>query len=263
MWFWGDIIVVDSTIRRIVHQANTSYLPFLAGSLAFHAFFLSIPLLILVLVVLSSLTGEATITYVVEMTKPYLTTPARKLLADTIRSGSNRSEVVVLGVGALLWILLRIFRGLDIAFATIYDASTHTSIWGQIRSGVVASLAISLALLATFAVGAIITLFPGIPPVPMLNVALFVVVLVAVFFPLYYLFPNIEVVVREVLPGTVVAATGWTIFHVLFQVYATNALTLEVYGVLGAVLSILIWLYASMFILLLGAVVNAVLADRV
>jgi len=67
---------------------------------------------------------------------------------------------------------------------------------------------------------------------------------------------------RAVLPGAVVAAIGWALFHVVFQLYATYAITQEADEVLGVVLSVLLWVYASMFILLVGAAVNAVLADH-
>ncbi|SIR92745.1 membrane protein [Haladaptatus litoreus] len=253
---------VATIFRQIVRHANSSYLPFLAGSLAYHAFLLLIPLLIFLLIVISAVGGEASVAYLVDFTQPYLTPRARALLAETILGASTHTGVLVLGIGALLWSLLRIFRGLDIAFATIYNTSTHKSIQNQFRSGIIAALVISLALLMAITLGTLIAVFPWEPLVRILNAVLFVVVLIIVFFPLYYVFPSLEVTVREVLPGTVAAAIGWLIFHILFQVYAAYTLTLEAYGVLGVVLSMLIWLYSSMFILLLGAVVNAVLAGR-
>ncbi|RBI59244.1 YihY/virulence factor BrkB family protein [halophilic archaeon] len=255
----GDAV---TTVRRIVRLANGSYVPFLAGSFAYHSFLLLLPLLLFVLVALSALIGDANVAYLVDFTRPYLTERARTLLAETLRGQSDRVDVAIVGAGAVVWSLFRIFRGLDLAFSTIYDTSTHESVWGQVRDGSIAAIAVSLALLAAVVAATVIAMFPWDPLVRVLNVGLFVVVLVVVFFPLYYVFPNVEVSVREVLPGTVGAAVGWVVFHVLFQVYSSYAVTLEAYGVLGIVISVLVWLYSSMLILLFGVATNAVLADR-
>ena len=253
---------VSRTVRRVVRRTSGTYLPFLAGSLAYHLFLLLLPLLVLVFVVVSAVGGESTISYVVEFTQPYLTSRARLLLAEAIRSGANQASAVLLGTGVMGWLLFRIFRGLDLVFARIYGTETRDSIRGSLKDGAVTFVTVSLALFAAILAETVLALIPVSPLVRLLNSLLLVVVLAAAFFPLYYVFPNVEVTAREVLPGTIVAAVGWSFFHALFQVYTAYALTLEAYGAVGVVLSVLIWLYASAFILLLGAVVNAVLADR-
>ena len=250
------------TARRIVRHVTGNYVPFLAGSLAYHVFVALVPVSLLSLVVVSAVGGDAGIGYLNEMTRPYLTPQARGLLADAITGASDRTSLVVLGAGALVWSLVRIFRGLDIAFATIYDAPTHESLRRQFGDGIVAVLAVGLGLVASVVVGAIVALVPLGPLARLANPLLFVVVLTVVFFPLFYVFPNVEVTPRAVLPGAVVAAIGWALFHVVFQLYATYAITQEADEVRGVVLSVLLWVYASMFILLVGAAVNAVLADH-
>ena len=256
------IATLATTVRRIARHTTGNYVPFLAGSLAYHVFVALVPVSLLSLVVVSTVGGEAGVGFINDVTRPYLTVRARGLLADAITGAADRTGLVVLGAAALIWSLLRIFRGLDIAFATIYDSPTHESLRGQFGDGIVAVLAVSLGLTASLVVSAIVALVPLGPLTRLANPLLFVVVLVVVFFPLYYVFPNVSVTPREVLPGAVVAAVGWALFHVLFQLYDAYAITQEAYEVLGVVLSVLIWVYASMFILLTGAAVNAVLAGH-
>ena len=256
------IATVPAIVRRIARHVTGNYVPFLAGSLAYHVFVALVPVSLLSLVVISAVGGEAGVGYINEMTRPYLTPRARGLLADSISGAADRTGLVVLGAAALVWSLARIFRGLDIAFAAIYDCPTHETLRRQLSDGVVAVLAVSAGLAASVVVGAIVALVPLGPLARLANPLLFVVVLAVVFFPLYYVFPNVEVTPRDVLPGAVVAAVGWALFHVAFQLYATYAITQEAYEVLGVVLSVLIWVYASMFILLTGAAVNAVLAGH-
>ena len=251
-----------ATGRRVVRRVNDSYVPFLAGSLAYHVFLLLTPLLILLLVVVSAVGGDAAVAYLAEFGRPYITAQGRELFANTVRNASQYTWVVAVGVVAILWSTLRIFRGLDVVFARVYDTDTHESIHGQVRDGLVGVATVTLALVAAIVAGAVASLFPWESLARLANLVVLVVVLGVVFFPLYYVIPNVEMSVREALPGTGVAVVGWLAFHLLFQVYVDYALTLEAYGVIGTVLSVLLWLYSSMFILLVGGVVNAVLAER-
>ncbi len=255
-----DALVATSV--QVVRRVNDSYVPFLAGSLAYHVFLLLTPLLLLVLVVVSTVGGDSAVAHLAEFSRPYVTRQGRELFASALSRGSQYPAVVAVGVVAIAWSLLRIFRGLDVVFARVYDTDTHESVRGQVRDGLIGVAAVSLALVAAIVAGAVASLFPWESLARLVNALLLVVVLVALFFPLYYVLPNVEMTPREALPGTAVAAGGWLGFHLLFQVYADYALTLKAYGVIGTVLSVLLWLYSSMFILLVGAVVNAVLAER-
>ncbi len=77
------------------------------------------------------------------------------------------------------------------------------------------------------------------------------------FLPMYYFFPDVDVSVREVLPGVLVAAVGWAALQSLFQVYVALSSSSDSAGPIGAILLLLTWLYFGGLILLVGAVVNA------
>nr|WP_276279014.1 YhjD/YihY/BrkB family envelope integrity protein [Halorussus sp. DT72] len=73
----------------------------------------------------------------------------------------------------------------------------------------------------------------------------------------------VEMSVREALPGAVVAGVGWVALQVLFQFYLAHAGQYQAYGVIGAVLLLLTWLYFAGAVVLLGGVVNSVLGARI
>jgi membrane protein len=79
---------------------------------------------------------------------------------------------------------------------------------------------------------------------------------------MYYVFPDVDLRVVEVLPGTVLAAVGLTALESLFRVYVALSSTGETYGVIGSVVVLVTWLYFNGLVLLLGVVVNAVLTNR-
>ena len=120
--------------------------------------------------------------------------------------------------------------------------------------------AIALAVAATFLASAAFALLRGIPYVGFLNPLVLVAGLTLAFFPIYYVYPDRELTALQVLPGTVFAAVGWAALQVVFQVYVSVSSTAELYGVVGAVLLVITWLYFSALLLLLGASMNVVVA---
>lgn len=88
------------------------------------------------------------------------------------------------------------------------------------------------------------------------------VALIAVFLPIFYIFPHVDVTVREVLPGTILAAGVWAVASFGFRFYAGSASTVA-YGAAGAIVLLLSWLYIVGLATLVGAALNAVLGDHV
>ncbi|MGD9740131.1 MAG: YihY/virulence factor BrkB family protein [Bauldia sp.] len=68
---------------------------------------------------------------------------------------------------------------------------------------------------------------------------------------------------REVLPGAVAAAAAWIVASLAFTWYLANFANYNAtYGSLGAVIGLLMWTWISVFILIAGAELNALLEAR-
>lgn len=66
--------------------------------------------------------------------------------------------------------------------------------------------------------------------------------------------------IKAIMPGAIVALAVWLVVSIGFSVYVENFADYSViYGTLGAVIVLLIWLYMTSFILILGAEYNAAL----
>ncbi len=67
---------------------------------------------------------------------------------------------------------------------------------------------------------------------------------------------------RELWPGTLSALAAWLVLSWLYSRYAEFAANYSLfYGAIGAVIVLLIWLYLTSAVLIMGAEVNAVLLD--
>ena len=81
---------------------------------------------------------------------------------------------------------------------------------------------------------------------------------ILVFISLYQNTPNRRLGFREVIPGAVIASLGWVIISIAFSYYIDNFGNYsKVYGSLGGIIALLMWLYVSSIIILMGAEINA------
>ncbi|NLN42186.1 MAG: YihY/virulence factor BrkB family protein [Clostridiales bacterium] len=86
-------------------------------------------------------------------------------------------------------------------------------------------------------------------------------VIFLVFIILYRFTPSRRMKWREVIPGAIFATTGWLTTSLGFAYYVDNFTNYSrFYGSIGGVVVLLIWLYYSAVIILLGGELNAALA---
>ncbi|MEF8840285.1 MAG: YihY/virulence factor BrkB family protein [Haloarculaceae archaeon] len=261
----GGIVRVT---RQTVQEVRDDRITFIAASLAYYAFVSLVPLLLLAVVAASLFGGEALALALANRATDAFGSQAGTLVQETLSNTVGGAGAGVVGTAVLLWSGLKLFRGMDVAFSTVYGAPLPDSIVDQLRNGAVTLGAVGVGIAATVAVGvALAVLNPdlvvlGFDLAGTVGTLLLVGGLTAAFLPLYYFLPG-DVEVREALPGAVFAAVGWTLLQTGFRIYAASAGSYEGYGVLGAVLLLVTFLYFGGLILLVGVVLNAVLAGRV
>ena len=248
-----------STVRSTIDLAKDRNLTYLAAGIAYYAFVSIIPLMLLAVVVASFLGGQALASRVTSMLSQQLSSSGQQIVTQTLTNTTGRAAASVVGFLTLTWSALKLFRGLDQAFDEVYADEVDASLLKQVRDALVVIVGIALAVALVAAVGiALSTLKLQIPFVNVLGTLVLVVVLVLAFLPIYYVLPPVDVSLREVLPGTVTAAVGWVLLQIGFRIYAANAGRYAAYGVIGAVLLFVTWLYFASIVVLLGAAVNAV-----
>lgn len=234
----------------------------MAASIAYHASVSILPILLLLTLGMSAFGGGEFVTTVLEITAIFLPEATQQVVADALRSATDRLGVSVVSVGLLLWGTSTIFRTMDAAFAQIYDTERKLSLADQVRDAVLVGVALTAAAAVAALLSPVITVPVTVPFSFVFDGLVAVLGLTVAFFPVYYVFPNVEVSVREVLPGVLVAAVGWAGLEWLFHFYASVSNKPDIYGLLGTQLLLVVWLYVGSLVLLVGAAVNATLAGR-
>ncbi|MCY6370991.1 YihY/virulence factor BrkB family protein [Clostridium ganghwense] len=86
--------------------------------------------------------------------------------------------------------------------------------------------------------------------------------MVFTFAIIYILTPTRNLVLKQVLPGAVFATIGWILVSIGFAFYVDNFNNYSrVYGSIGAVIILMIWLFLSSVILLIGGEINSLYND--
>lgn len=258
------------TVERAIALARAVYdtsrerdVGFLAAAVAYYAFVSLVPLTLLSFAVASAVESDLMVDGASRAAAGLLAPEGQELLTQTLSGEAGRGGATVASTLVLLWSGSRVLRGLDRAFSRIYGARGPKSLPDQIRdAGIV--LGVTLGGLTGMAlVTTLVALLPVVSLVRSLGVATLWLTLVVAFLPLYVVFPDSGVTLREALPGAAVAATAFTALGSLFGVYTSIAGSFAVYGVLGAVLLVVTWLFFGSQAILYGALLNAVLAGRV
>lgn len=77
------------------------------------------------------------------------------------------------------------------------------------------------------------------------------------------LLPNIRLSWRQVLPGAALSFCSWILISVCFSFYVDNIARYSLlYGSLGAIIVLMLWLYMTCITLLMGPVLNRILLLR-
>ncbi|WP_232686122.1 YihY/virulence factor BrkB family protein [Halobacterium zhouii] len=243
--------------ERVFSDFGEKNVAFMAAGLAYNAFVSLVPMLILLFLLLSAF-GAGIEERLVELAEQWLPGPIANVVVELLGGGVPTGGASIIGLIVLVWGTFKIFRGLDTAFSEIYETEANNSITDKLRDAVVVFTALVVALIAMLAAGAVFAVFSDvIPYLGVVTPLALVAGLVVAFFPVYYVFPDTDLEVREVLPGVVFAAVGWAVFQALFQVY----LSFSEPGsgsFFGGVVVVITYLYFSSLVLLLGAVINAV-----
>lgn len=257
----GRLTRAKAVVVAIGREVRSENLPFMAGSIAYHSFVSLLPFLLLLLFVISRVGGEEIAEQAIGAVAGYLSPRATEVLVRAAFDAARSSSISAIGLVVLVWGTLRIFRGFDQAFSEIYESERTNTFLDQLLDGVAVFGAIGVALFVISFADTVVTL-PSVGRADnVVRSVLSVGAIALSLIPMYYVFPDEDVTLREVVPGALLAGVGWTVLSEAFRLYATLSTKTE-YGVVGVVILFVTWLYVGGFVLLLGAAVNAVLAGR-
>ncbi|TQM03133.1 YihY/virulence factor BrkB family protein [Pseudonocardia kunmingensis] len=259
-------------VRRAMRESSADHVPMLAAGVAFFAFLAVFPALIAALTVYGLVADPAQAAAQVEGLAAALPEQTRPLVADQLgaivsTSGGALGLGLVVSLLAALWSASSGTGNLMQAVNIAYDEEESRG-FARLRGtallltfGAIVFVLVALALVAL-----VPPLLDALPLGPLgtllaqvVRWGLLITVVIVALAVVYRVAPDRDAPrMRWVSPGAVVAAALWIVGSLAFSLYVDNFGSYnKTYGALAGVVVLLLWLYLTSYIVLLGAEVNA------
>jgi membrane protein len=241
--------------------------PHLAAMIAYFALLSLVPLVFLALALLGLFGRADESTYLVRELNAVLPSASIEQIVSVVNDiRDNAATLGIIGGVFLLWTSLSLFSVLESAFNIVYGRPNRTFLHGK-GVAVVVMLGTLITLFAGLVIGTVgFRLLHDAAPGFVGNewVGYFLSLLIstgAVFIFLvstYYLLTNVELSVRDVLPGAILSSILLQVSFQALPLYVTLSQRDEVLTLraLGAPVILLIWLYVMANAIVFGAEIN-------
>ncbi len=188
-------------------------------------------------------------------------------IGDNIGSLTGSTLAIVAGLAAAIWSGLKVVDAAQNALNDVWDVPTtaRPTIVKRRLKGVLMLVVLGVSLVGSLAATAVASLLPDLPGVGRYSIHLITLAInVVIFLVAFKLLAEIHHSWGELLPGSVVAAVGWTALSTFGAGYLTKTIADAegVYKDFGGVIGLLTFFFFASQITILGAEVNVVLRRR-
>ena len=254
---------------RTKEQIKSDSVSILAGGVAFYSVLALFPAMVALLSIYGLLSDPADVTRQINDLSAGLPDEVRRLLVDQLQSVASTSSSsltfgLVFSVLAATWAASKGMKALMEAINVAYDedetrgfVKVRLVAYGFTVGGVL------LVVLTVFAITALPALGEHLGPAGRLTASivrwpvLAVVMLLGLAVIYRYAPARSDARWQWVTPGSLTAGLLWVLGSVLFAVYVNNFGSYnDTYGSIGAVVVLMLWLYLTAFVGLLGAELN-------
>ena len=263
-------------LKRTIREVNDDNCVGLAAQLAFYFFLALFPALLFLVALLAYVPVDRALATILSAIAPVAPEELLRLVRDQLdelREGSQ-GTLLTFGMAGAIWSSSAAMVAIIDALNRAYDITEFRPWWK--RRIVAAVLTLGLA---TFIIAALAFVMMGPDFVAWLTrrfgldpqlAWLWTVIrwpLTVVFATLginviYHFAPNVKRAWTWLTPGSLLATALWIASSLGFKLYVTKFADFGAsHGAIGGVIVILLWFYVSSFAILVGAEVNAVIAE--
>ncbi|MSP12744.1 MAG: YihY/virulence factor BrkB family protein [Chloroflexi bacterium] len=277
----------------IQHGDNLSYLlkdtfkewnedkaPRLAAALAYYTIFSMAPLLIIVIAIVGLVLGEDAVRgQIVGQIQGLVGENGAQLIQTMIKNTGEKSSGIlatVIGVVTLVLGAIGVFGQLQDALNTIWDVAPKpgVGIKEMLKNRLLSFamvLSIGFLLLVSFVISAglsalgnfVTSISPGFSiGLQLVNLLVSFAVSTVLFAAIYKFLPDAKIDWEDVWIGAAITSLLFTIGKFLIGLYLGYSSAASTYGAAGSLVVMLLWIYYSAQILLLGAEFTHVIARR-
>jgi len=266
----GNLEFGKRVYRKVIEADCTAH----AAAMAYYFLFALFPFCLFLITVVGYLHIPHLLDYVLNRAESLLPGPIFDLLQDNIRAlfSSKKRGLLSLGFFLALWASSKAVVSIMHAMNKLYLVKEVRPFWKVRLTAVVLVVGLSFLFLMALVllmfgtkIGALIAAMLNLGVLfritwnLMIAPVILILVLLAVA-TVYFFAPDVQQKWKWITPGTVFAIFSWICASLAFSYYINHFSSYDrTYGSLGAVIILLLWLYISGFIILVGAAINSVI----
>ena len=278
----GRLGLVD-LLKRTFKEAGEDHLAAFAGNLTYKGLFALFPFFVFLLSLLGLFGSSELLPRLLETASGVLPQGAMEFLETQLLTIADNKAKDAFTIGAIVSILFALwgvsgaFRSVMEAMNVMYEVDEARPFWKVYGISIFLSLGVAVLLISALVLVVfgpqLASLVAGIVGFGQVFELLWIVVqwpvLVCVvllaFALIYYFAPDVEQRFRYVSPGSIVAVILWLLFSLAFSLYVNNfggESYSASYGALAGVAILMLYIYYTTYILLLGAEMNQVIEEH-
>jgi membrane protein len=262
--------------KLIYKEIDEDHVMAFAGNLTYKGLFAIFPFFTFLLSLLGLFNATNLVSAMIDKLSGVAPQSATKFIEGQLLSITQSQAESAFTFGAIISILLALwgvsgaFRSVMEAMNVMYEVEEDRPFWKVYGLSIFMSLAVTVLLVGALVLvifgesigvrvadlvglGSLFTTLWSIVQWP-------VVALVVLFALIYYFAPAVKQRFRWISPGSILAFVFWLIFSLLFSLYTSIAGSYnETYGSLAGVIVLMLYVYYSALIMLIGAEVNQVI----
>ncbi|MBC7960897.1 MAG: YihY/virulence factor BrkB family protein [Vallitaleaceae bacterium] len=198
-----------------------------------------------------------------------------QLIIQDISSAKTSSSLLSVAIIAAIWSasrgVLAIIGGLNVAYkqqeTRSYIYLRALSLIYTVAFAFIILMTLGLVVFGSRILQLLVTNIPVLVEmhfiIDLLRLLFSVVLSFLFFIMLYNATPNRKITFKAVIPGSILATISWTFVSFFFSLYVNVSKSLSyMYGSLAGVILLLLWLYSTSIIIMLGGELNALLAEE-
>jgi membrane protein len=269
-------------LKRLVKEIQEDHLAAFAGNLTYKGLFALFPFLVFLLSLLGLFGAPDLLRNLIDQARVVLPSGAVNLLEDQLLGIAGSKAQGAFTLGAIVSLLLALwgvsgaFRSIMEAMNVMYEIEEERPFWKQLLISVFLSLGIAALLIIALVLvvfgpeisGAVAdavglgSVFRIVWNIVQWPVLIFLVVFA--FALVYYYAPDVEQRFKWISPGSIVAVLMWLIFSLLFSIYVERSGSFNAtYGTFAGIIILMLYIYYSAFIMLVGAQLNQVIEEYI
>ncbi len=267
---YAMLYTILAYLKRLAKKIKSDDLTGLAAECSYYLILSIFPFLIFLLSVIGLTSIDESM--LINQIEALLPSESASIVLNTIESIMESGNITLLSFGMVttLWSALKGIRALIKGVNIAYNTIENRPFWETLLLALFSTLGIPMLIILSFfflvfgeKIGEFLFGFLGITGIfqalwYQLRFVFPVLMLIFSFSLFYKFVPNQKLRFRQVLPGALFASLGWISISLLYSTYINRFGNYSmIYGSLGGIIILLIWLYISSIIILIGGELNA------